>query len=382
MSRKNPKQKVNVLGPPDKPLFIAIMLLVVFGLIMLASASTATSQVEHGNPYYFVSRQLMLGVGGGLFLGVLFFVLPHRLLQTLAIPGLLGALGAMLAVFIPGIGVGSGGAHRWINMGPITIQPAELLKIAVVIYLAAWLAQRKDSTHSFQTGYLSFLGIMGIVSFFLVLQPDISTLGVILFTALAMYFAAGARINYIAATLVMGTGALLLLIRLAPYRVNRILAFLNPGSDPLGIGWQVNQAMLAIGSGGLFGRGLGFSREKLFWLPESFGDAIFAVLSEELGFAGGIALIGLFIFFAWRGFRIARALNDSFLSLLAFGVTALIIIQALLNIGGIIALLPLMGITLPFFSYGSSSLVITLGASLLLLSLSRATRKNLTSAQK
>ena len=288
----------------------------------------------------------------------------------------------MLAVFIPGIGLGSGGAHRWIGLGPITVQPAEILKIAVVIYLAAWFTQRKDSTISFREGYLPFLGIVGLVGFFLILQPDISSLGVIAFTALAMYFAAGARIHYVATTVMMGMGALLLLIRIAPYRVNRILAFLNPGSDPLGIGWQVNQAMLAIGSGGLFGRGLGFSREKLFWLPEAFGDTIFAVLSEELGFIGGITVIGLFIFLGWRGLRIARSLKDPFLSNLAFGLTFLILIQAFLNISGVVALLPLMGITLPFFSYGSSSLAITIGAAMLLLSLSRATHKNLIPTQK
>lgn len=364
-----------ILGEIDKSLLYSLIILTVVGFVALASASAAESQVEYGHPYYFVLRQLAFGLGGGAILALFFFVIPHKTLRLLAPVMFFGALGAMLLVFIPGLGIGAGGAHRWVSIGPLSVQPSEFLKLAVVLYIAAWLANRKDATKTISQGYLPFLGIMGIIGAFLIFQPDISTLGVLSFTALAMYFVAGARLEFIGATIGLGIAALLVLIRLAPYRVNRILAFLNPGADPLGIGWQVNQATLAVGSGGLWGRGLGFSREKLFWLPEAFGDAIFAVFAEETGFVGSVLIILLFLFFAWRGIRIALSLPDDFLRFLAFGITFLIMIQAFLNIGGVLGLLPLMGITLPFVSYGSSSLAVTIGACALLLSLSRITSK-------
>ena len=358
---------------PDKILLAVAAVLFMSGLAILMSASAGLSQAEFGNPYYYILRQVKIGVVGGAIGALLVWVMPMTFLRALALPAFVVMIGAMLAVFIPGVGVSFAGAQRWLRIGPIVFQPAEGMKFALLLYLAAWFASRKEVLENFYEGFLPFLLVVGAIGSTLILQPDISTLGIIAITVLVLYYLAGAPLRFIGLSLGMGAALLLVLVKLAPYRINRILAFLNPGIDPLGISYQINQAVLAVGSGGIFGRGLGLSREKLFWLPETTGDAIFAIFAEELGFIGGAALILLFVIFLWRGFRIGMRLKDPFMRFLAFGISTIIVVQVFLNIAGNIALLPLVGITLPFISYGSSSLAVTLIMTATLLKLSRYT---------
>ncbi|OHA45892.1 MAG: cell division protein FtsW [Candidatus Terrybacteria bacterium RIFCSPLOWO2_01_FULL_44_24] len=344
----------------DRILIFLSLALLGSGLLVLTSASVVQGTADFDQPFYYISRQMILGLPLGLLLGFVASRIKEGLWRALAFPLMVLTILLLVLVFIPDVGYGAGGAHRWISFGPLGFQPAEIAKFTFILYLAAWLSKHKDELGSFEEGLLPFLAISGTVGIFLILQPDISTLGVLSFTALAMLFVAGAKMKHIFGTLGLGALVLILLIMVAPYRLNRLTAFINPGSDPLGHGYQISQATLAIGSGGLTGRGFGFSRQKFLYLPEPVGDSIFAVMGEEIGLVGSATFIVMFVLLAWRGFRIALRASSEFLQLFAFGLTSWIVIQALLNMAGNLSLTPLVGITLPFVSYGSSSLAITL----------------------
>lgn len=356
---------------PDKTFLLISTALFVSGLLILASASLPLAHRDFNNPWYYLIRQLTLGGAVGFTAALLVQWVPVSLLRRFAVPFFVGTILLLFAVLVPAVSVGSGGATRWLQAGPITLQPGEIAKVTLPLYLAAWLASRpfprnrtrpdKKKVREDERGMLApFFLLMTAVGAPLLLQPDLSTFGVLAITALFLLFLAGISWRTIAVLLGTGVGAFIVLVRLAPYRMNRILAFTDPQSDPLGIGYQVNQALLAVGSGGLLGRGFGFSREKLFYLPEPMGDSIFAVFAEETGFVGATLLVAAFVLFLWRGMYIVRRLPDPFMQLLVAGLVGWIAIQAFLNIGGNIALLPIVGITLPFISYGSASLAVTL----------------------
>jgi cell division protein FtsW len=278
----------------------------------------------------------------------------------------------LILVFVPGVGSNVYGASRWIQLGPFSFQPSEMAKLAIIIYLAAWLESRgKDRIKDLFEGMLPFLGIMGLIGFLIMKQPDTGTLGVIVLTSFAIFFVAGARLAHLASMGVMGMFALWILVKIEPYRFNRILAFLDPGADPQGIGYQINQALLAVGSGGFWGVGLGHSRQKFNYLPEPVGDSIFAVIGEEIGMVGATILVFLFIMLAIRGIKIAKNSPDMFGRLLATGITMWIILQAFINISANIALVPLTGIPLPFISYGGTSLVFLMASIGILLNISK-----------
>lgn len=358
-------------GPPDATLFMFCAALTIFGLVILASSSATLSLEKLGNPWGFLVRQLLLGVGAGAIGLFIASKIPYRTWHALALPIFLGTILLLLAVFVPPLGIEGRGAARWIGFGDFTFQPGELAKFALVVYLASWLSRRRAQNWDARDGLIPFLAIIGMLGILLIMQPDVSTLGILALTAAALYFVAGTPLYHSIGMIVMGGGLLYALVHIAPYRMNRILSFLNPNIDPQGIGYQINQALLAIGSGGIFGRGLGFSRQKFFYLPEPMGDSVFAILAEELGFIGAMALITLFVLFALRGFRIAKNAPDDFGRFLAFGLTFWIVMQAFLNIAGNLKIVPLVGITLPFVSYGSSSLAITLFSVGVLLNISR-----------
>jgi cell division protein FtsW len=273
---------------------------------------------------------------------------------------------------VPGIGSKVYGASRWIQLGPFSFQPSEMAKLAMIIYLAAWLESRgtKRIKDVFE-GLLPFLGIMGLIGFLIMKQPDTGTLGVIVLTSFAIFFVSGARMDHLFFMSGIGTLALWILVKIEPYRFDRILAFMNPGADPQGIGYQINQALLAVGSGGFFGVGLGHSRQKFNYLPEPVGDSIFAVIGEELGLIGGFVLIILFVALAVRGIKIAKNAPDMFGRLVATGITMWIVLQAFINIGANIALVPFTGIPLPFISYGGTSLIFLMAAVGILLNISQ-----------
>ena len=353
-----------------------IFALVIYGLLMLASAGIVMSQDNFGESYYYFRHQLFYGVLVGLFFWIIFQKIDYHLLKKLALPGFILTIILLILIFIPGLGYGYGGADRWIKFGSLSLQPSEVCKLTFILYLALWLEKRGRTLTNFQTGFLPFIFLVGLVGFLLILQPDVSTLGIICLTALAIYFLAGAKLYHIAFLILSGVGILAVLIKTAPYRMQRLTVFLHPEVDPQGIGYQINQALLAIGSGGILGLGLGHSRQKYNYLPESISDSIFAIISEELGLIGTLILISLFIILALRGFRIAKNAPDAFGKLVAGGITFWIISQAFMNIMAISGLIPLTGIPLPFISYGGSALVISLIAMGIVLNISKHTKQS------
>lgn len=355
---------------PDTALLLIVGALVVFGLVALSSASTVISYEQYGRSSYLIQRQL-LSVLIGILLFAVTFSIDYRTWRRYAFPFLLTSLVLLIAVFLPGIGRELLGARRWIDVGPIFFQPAEVVKLTFLLYLAAWLEQRTRRLHERNYGLWPFLVLLGTMTILLVSQPDVGTLAIIASTAIAVYIVAGAPLRDFGFMAVLGAAAFWLIIQSGSYRANRLLVFLNPQLDPQGIGYHINQALLAIGSGGLFGVGLGHSRQKFNYLPEVAGDSIFAVIAEELGLIVVLGLLALFVFFAIRGFRIARRAPDEFGRILAAGVTSWFIFQALINIGALTGVLPLTGVPLPFISYGGSAMIMSLGAIGILANISR-----------
>ncbi|HZX50132.1 MAG TPA: putative lipid II flippase FtsW [Candidatus Paceibacterota bacterium] len=359
---------------PDLPLLSLAVALLFVGMLILASVSVSFSLQNTGTTFYYLNHQLLLGLLPGLVAATIAFFTPLPFIRKMSLWFLLFCIFLLALVFVPGIGSGeTGGAHRWLSAGPFSFQPAELLKVAFVLYLASWLsAKKKRRQENTKETLLPFAAMMGVVSLFLILQPDIGTLAVIAATGLTMYFLAGTPLWH-AATLV-GIGLLALggLVLIAPYRFSRFAVFLNPSLDPLGQGYQVKQALIGIGSGGLAGAGLGLSFQKFGVLPEPISDSIFAVFAEETGFLGGLLLIGLIVAFAWRGLIVSkRVLSDQFASLAAAGIVSWIFLQSAVNIAAMIGLLPLTGIPLPFVSYGGSALFSELLAVGILLNISK-----------
>lgn len=358
---------------PDYVLFGTLFVIIIFGLIMLSSASTVVAYEKFGDTNYYLKHQLIYGVGLGL---ILFFVtskINYHYWQRWAFPLLIITIVLLFAVFMPGIGYEFGGAHRWINLGGIIFQPTEVVKLTFLMYLAVWLSKREKNLKDFKQGLIPFVLILGLISLLVILEPDMGTMAIISFISLIVYFIAGAPWRHIIWLAGGGLALFALLIKIAPYRAARFTIFLNPELDPQGIGYHINQALLAIGSGGFFGLGLGHSRQKFNYLPEVVGDSIFAVIAEELGFIFCLLLIFLFLFFMYRGYLMARNAPDQFGKLMATGIITWISFQALVNMGAMVSILPLTGITLPFISYGSSSLVCLLTACGILVNISKQT---------
>ncbi|MDH4330478.1 MAG: putative lipid II flippase FtsW [Candidatus Moranbacteria bacterium] len=359
----------------DKSLMFAILGLASFGVIMVGSASVLYSQTHFGDSYYLLKKQLFAGFLPGIVAMYFLSKIDYHFWKKVAVPFFFVTLVFLVLVFVPGIGSEVYGASRWINLGPMSFQPSEMAKLAIIMYLAAWLESKgRKRIEDFYEGMIPFLGILGVMGFLILKQPDTGTLGAIIIISMCVYFASGAKISHIVSILVAGFIALGALIKVAPYRMNRFKVFLNPEIDPQGIGYQINQALLAIGSGGFFGLGFGHSRQKLNYLPEPMGDSIFAVISEEFGFVGAVMLVGVFVFIASRGYRIAKNSSDEFGKLMAIGITSWIIFQAFINIAAITAMIPMTGIPLPFISYGGTSLVFLMSATGILLNISKQSR--------
>jgi cell division protein FtsW len=367
---------VRKLKTPDPILLGICVALVLGGIFILASVSTSFALQRTGNAFFYVNRQILLGLLPGITIGTVLFFTPLSFLKKWSFLLLLASMVLLVMVFVPGIGGKFGGSTSWIQIGTLTFQPSEVLKLTFILYLASWLAaqQGKLKRHTKQT-LLPFTVIMAVISMFLVLQPDIGTLGVIATTGLVMYFLAGTPLWHTIALAGGGMAALTALIYFASYRLDRLKVFLDPSLDPLGRGYQVKQALIGIGSGGLFGAGLGMSFQKFGLLPEPISDSIFAVLAEELGFVGSIGLLLLFLIFAWRSFTIAKRVQDPFCKLTAAGIAFWIFLQATMNIGSMLGLLPLTGLPLPFIGYGGSALLAELLALGILLNISKEAKR-------
>ncbi len=361
--------KRTTLPPVDKQLLWTVLGLLVIGLLVLSSASTLLSYQRYGQNYYYFFRQLVFGAIPGLIMMYLFSRVDYHKWQKIAPLLILAGVGMLIAVLVMGFEVG--GAKRWLNFGAFLFQPSEFVKLAVVVYLASWFDKRQHHVQDLYYGFLPSLALVGVVAGLIILQPDIGTMLVLASTAAVLFFVGGVRMRYIYSTAAAALLVLWILVKAAPYRMHRFLAFLDPSADARGISYQINQAILAIGSGGWWGLGFGASLQKRNYLPEPIGDSIFAIMAEELGFIRVTIILGLYFFLAFKGFKLSRSAPDTFGKLLAAGITSWAVIQALINIGGITGIIPLTGIPLTFVSYGSTSLAMTLAAMGILLNISR-----------
>lgn len=363
----------NDQNKPDYVLLAVIFALLIVGITMVYSASMVSAEYNFADTFYFVKRQLLFaGVG---VIGMFFIMMiPYSTWEKYAKIILLSCFILLLLVLIPGIGMVRGGAQSWIGIGAFSIQPSEFMKLGLIIFLASYLATNQKYITSFKKGFLPSLFLIFAAFGLIMLQPDLGTGVVLVLTSMIMVFAAGARLSHFFGLASLGLIGFVLLILSAPYRISRITAFLNPWENPLGDGFQIIQSLYAIGPGGLMGVGLGNSLQKYFYLPEPQTDFIFAILAEELGFIGGIAVIGLFLLLLWRGIKVSLESPDQFGRFLALGIVSMLAIQAMINISVVIGLIPVTGITLPFLSYGGSSLTLTLCSVGVLLNISKYTK--------
>lgn len=357
----------------DYPLLLIVFCIIFFGLIMLWSASAPSGYEQFSDSYYFVKHQLIFGLIPGIAGMIAFARIPYTFWQKHAWNLLLLSIILLVLVFIPGFSAQIGTAHSWISIGGVfSLQPSEIVKMTFLFYLAAWLGARdKRGVEDVHGGFLPFLMVLGTIIFLLILQPDIGTMSIIAAMALVVYFIAGAPLVYVFGLITAGVAALALLISSAPYRAARFTTFLHPELDPQGIGYHINQALLAIGSGGIFGVGYGHSRQKFQYLPEVTGDSIFAVIAEELGIVFALLTIAFFLLLLFRLLKIANNTTDKFAKYFTVGVAAWISMQALVNIGSMVALMPITGVPLPFISYGGTSLAVSMAAIGVVLSMSR-----------
>ena len=356
-------------GRPDRAILVTALALVVIGLVFVYSASFAVALASFNDINYFIVRQTVSALVGLLLMFALMRIDYHRL--RLASPALmLVAFVSLLAVLF--VGSDSYGARRWITLGSMPpFQPSEYAKLAMVIYISAWLASRGREVKTFALGFVPFIFMVGVVAALIILEPDTGTAVIIVLTTMTLFFIAGASVTHLAALVGIGTVTAAVLVAAHSYRADRILAFVDAENDPSGLGFQVLQLLIALGSGGVHGLGLGFSRQKFFYIPGAHTDGIFAIIGEEAGFLGAMLVICLFAYLCYRGFRVALNARDDFGAYLAVGIVAWIAFQTLVNIGGVTRSIPLTGIPLPFISYGGSALIMTMGAIGVLLSVSR-----------
>lgn len=358
----------------DRILLVTIVILVVGGLFIFLSASLGLLAYDGASFSDVAKSQILLGLGGGLVAFLIGLKIPYRFWRRYSLYLFIAALLGTFLVFVPHIGITLNGARRWIAVGPVTLQPSEILKVAYILYLATWLSSVKNKVHEMRWGLLPFGIISGVVGIALLLQPDTDTFLVIAASGLAMFIVAGAKWRDLLLIVLIGAMGLGGLVAVRPYLADRFMTFLHPGTDSQGTGYQIQQSLLAVGAGEIFGRGFGQSIQKFGKLPEPISDSIFSVFSEEFGFVGAVALIVTYVTFAMRGFWVAARAPDLFGGLVAVGIVVLIASQSFVNIGAMLGVLPLSGLPLVFISHGGSALLVSLGAAGILLSVSRSVR--------
>lgn len=344
----------------DRFFLLTIVALVILGFFIFSSASLGLLARDGATFSQVAFSQVFLGIILGSVALLIFARVHYRIFKKLAVPIFVLAIFATLLVFVPNIGFEYGGAARWIHIGSVSFQPSEFLKLATVIFFAMWFSKYRGRLSELRYGIIPLVTVLGLVGAIMLAQPDTGTFLVIVMAVTAMYIAGGARVRDLALLSTMGALFLGALAYVRPYIMTRILTFLDPSMDPLGTSYQIQQSLIAIGSGGLFGRGFGQSVQKFDYLPEPIGDSVFAVAAEEFGFFGAAILIGLFVVLALRGFRIATRAPDHFGGLLVIGIVILIVAQSFINIASMVGVLPLTGLPLLFVSHGGSALFLAL----------------------
>ncbi len=366
------KHRVNE-HEPDKALLVSVGILLLFGLIMLSSASSVMAYAKFGTSYYYFKHQLV-GLGMGLVAFWFFSRVDYHKWKRLAFFFLIFSIFLLLLVFIPGLSAHYGKARSWINIFGFSLQPSEFVKISFLLYLAAWLESRGKKLHDFYEGTGPFLAVLGVICLLMILQPDIGTLSIIGITSLILYFVGGGKKSHIFTIILIGILGLIVMVQLKPYQANRFKCMMNPSWSANDVCYQVNQSLIAVGSGGLIGRGIGQSRQKFMYLPEVSGDSIFAIIGEEVGWIFSTLLVCLYLFIFYRGYLISKNAPDGFGRILAIGIVSWVVLQALINIGGMIALMPMTGVPLPFISYGGSAILSAMIAFGILVNISKQTK--------
>jgi cell division protein FtsW len=356
-------------GQPDYHLMVATVMLLIAGLLTVYTSSFAVAYNEYGDPNYFVARQAVFALIGLAAL-VFFMRLDYNRLRKLSVPMLAIALVGLLLVLSP-LGVEINGAKRWLVIGPLSVQPSEFAKLAVIVYVAAWLASRGQDIKQFSLGFVPFVLMLSVVGALIIAEPDMGTTVIIVLVACTLFFVAGAPITHLGLLLGAGSALSYLVITTREYQLDRLASYFRPEDDPEGFGFQIIQLLIALGSGGPLGIGWAESRQKHLYLPGAHTDGVFAILGEEIGFIGLMGVLALFGFFLFRALKVTLKSNDNFALLLGVGMIAWISYQTLINIAGITRTIPLTGVPLPFLSYGGSALISLMAGVGILLSVSR-----------
>ncbi len=354
----------------DKILFITVIVLSIFGLLMIYSSSSIWAEYKFDDAFYYLRMQSIYLIIG-IILMYLISKINYKIFYQKSNLLLIGTIILLILVLIPGIGVVRNGSQSWFGIGPFGIQPSEAAKIAIIIFTAKYLANNNKFLKSYKKGVFPILGILLLTFGLIMLQPDLGTASIIVMSVIALLFIAGVNMKFFLGIGIIGVVGLIILIIIAPYRMDRITSFIDPWSDPLGTGFQIIQSLYAIGPGGLLGMGFLSSRQKQFYLPEPQTDFIFSIISEEFGVLGVIIVSVLFCIILYRGIKIAINAKNNFSKYLAFGLIFQIIFQTVLNLMVVIGMIPVTGVTLPFLSYGGSSLLISLASIGIVLNISR-----------
>lgn len=344
---------------------IPVLFLLGLGILMVYDASSASAARDFGDKYFFLKEQSKWVILGLVAMTLTSFI-NYKMLYKLSPFLIIGSIVSLILVFIPGLGVKAYGASRWINLGFTTVQPSEIAKLVLIIYLSAWFASKEKGR------LLAFLLLIGIFVGLILLQPDMGTAIILAGTGIVLYFLSEAPLWHFLALIPIGAFGATALAIFSPYRLKRLTSFLDSATDPLGASYHIRQALIAIGSGGLFGLGLGNSRQKYSYLPEATTDSIFAIICEELGFLGAVAIISVFIIFVIKGIKVAAGCKEPFGRLLAAGIVSWLTIQTVVNLAAMVALIPLTGVPLPFISYGGSALVVELAGVGILLNIAKS----------
>lgn len=366
----SPFIELNKIG---KGIIIIVLIIIIFGLVMLFSASSVVAYNTYNDSYFFLKHQLF-GLIIGIFTFWFFLWIDYHKWRKYALLMLIASILLLSLVFIPGLRAEWGRARSWINIFGFSFQPAEFVKITFLIYLAAWLEGRKEKLKEFSQGIGPFIVVLSVIALLMLLQPDIGTLIIIALTSLIVFFIGGGNIKHILIIIFLGILSLSIMVRYKPYQAERFKCLLDPSYAKKESCYQINQSLIAIGSGGFWGRGLGASRQKFMYLPEVEADSIFPIIGEETGFLYSTGLIIIYLVLFYQGYLVAKQAADDFGKLLAIGIVSWLTFQALINIGGMINLLPMTGLPLPFVSYGGTALMASLGAIGILVNISQQTK--------
>lgn len=361
----------------DKPLLITTIILLITGLVIFGSAALGVLASNEVKFFAVVKTQVIYALIGGAIAFYIGTIIPYTFYKKHAYLLFILSAIATLCVFVPGLSMYHGGAHRWIDIGPFSLQPSEALKFAYVVLIAYWCTHYRNQFKNWKYGFLPYVISLAVVSIILLAQPDFGTYLVIVGASFITFFVGGARKRHIQYLFLCGLIGFIILVLMRPYMLERVKTFLNNTHDPRGSSWQLNQSLIALGGGGLTGRGLGQSVQKFNYLPEPIGDSVFAVLGEELGFIGVMYLIILYAIVSVRGYSIAKTSQDQFGRLLAVGLVSIILIQTTLNIGSMLGILPLTGVPLPLVSHGGTALMVALFELGVLLNISKSTNNYL-----